>query len=135
MKMLKRLRRNNNGAAVIELAFALPILIIMLWMIVQAGLMLRALSGIQHALGEGARAATIWPVPTNTAIATRMTNAVYGIGPGTFTIPTPADGTASGANYVDLTVTYSQQTDLLVLPGPTVSVTRSKRVWKSESDT
>ena len=135
MKSLKLLRRESKGAAVIELAFALPILIIMLWAIVQAGLMLRALSGIQHALGEGARAATIWPVPGNTVIGDRMTAAVYGIGPGDFVIPTPVDGVASGANYVDLTVTYTQQTDLLVLPGPTVSVSRSKRVWKSESDT
>ncbi len=53
---LRRLTRNEEGAAVIEMAFALPILIVMIWMIVQLGLVFRAMSGIQHALGEGARA-------------------------------------------------------------------------------
>ena len=33
----------------------------MLWAIVQLGLMYRANSGIQHALGEGARYATLYP--------------------------------------------------------------------------
>lgn len=135
MMRLNALRRDKRGAAVVEMAFALPAFIVMLWMVVQLGLVFRALSGIQHALGEGARAATIWPVPTTTTIQTRMNSAVYGIGPGTFNIPTPTAGTADGSNYLDLTVTYTQPTDLLLLPGPTISVTRSKRVWKAESDT
>ena len=135
MMRLKSLRRDKRGAAVIEMAFALPAFIVMLWMIVQLGLVFRALSGIQHALGEGARAATIWPVPNNTTIQNRMNAAVYGIGPGTFNIPTPTEGTADGSAYLDLTVTYTQPTDLLLLPGPTINVTRSKRVWKAETGT
>lgn len=129
--MLKfaRLRRDSRGAAVIEMAFALPVLIMLLWMIVQLGLVFRAMSGIQHGLGEGARMATLFPKPTDTAIRTRITDAVYGIGPGSFAIPTPTSGTADGATYLDLRVTYTQPTDLLIVPGPTISVTRSKRVW------
>ncbi len=133
MKILKRLRRDESGAAVIELAFALPILIILIWMIVQLGLVLRAMSGIQHALGEGARLATIWPVPDIDTIQDKMDDAVYGIGPGDFDIPPPVEGTADGSDYLDLEVTYVQETDLLLLPGPTISVSRSKRVWRSES--
>ena len=134
MIRLKNLRRDKRGAAVIEMAFALPAFIVMLWMVVQLGLVFRALSGIQHALGEGARAATIWPVPDVDDIQDRMNAAVYGIGPGTFDIPTPDEGTADGSDYLDLTVTYTQDTDLIFLPGPTINVTRSKRVWKAESD-
>lgn len=129
MRILRKLRRDDQGAAVIEMAFALPALIMMMWMIVQLGLVFRAMSGIQHGLGEGARTATLFPKPTNTAIKARIDDAVYGIGPGTFTIPTPVEGTADGAHYIDLKVTYQQQTNLLLLPGPLVSVTRSKRVW------
>ena len=77
--------------------------------------------------------ATLWPVPSDSTITSRMTQAVYGIGPGTFNIPTPVSGTADGADYLDLKVTYTQKTDLLIVPGPTISVSRSKRVWKSES--
>ena len=135
MKLLKRLRRDNSGAAVIEMAFALPAMIMLIWMIVQLGLVFRAMAGIQHALGEGARLATIWPVPTTTAVRQRMNDAVYGIGPGDFAIPTPVTGTADGSNYLDLEVTYTQPTDLLIIPGPTISVSRTKRVWMAETDT
>ena len=127
------LRRDTRGAAVIEMAFALPTLIILMWMIVQLGLVFRAMSGIQHGLGEGARQATLSSSRTidqrKAEIRTEITNAVYGIGPGSFTIATPTAGNADGANYLDLRVTYTQPTDLLLIPGPTINVSRSKRVW------
>lgn len=130
----RKLRRNEDGVAIIELAFGLPVLIALLWMIVQLGLVFRAMSGIQHSLGQGARAATLWPVPEDAIITDAMEDAVYGVGPGRFEITPPQDGTADGSDYVDLQVTYIQKTDLLLFPGPTVSVTRSKRVWVSETD-
>ena len=58
LPFVRRVVRNEQGAAVIEMAFALPVLIMLLWMIVQLGLVFRAMSGIQHGLGEGARTAT-----------------------------------------------------------------------------
>jgi Flp pilus assembly protein TadG len=129
MRLLKNLRRDRRGAAVIEMAFALPALIVLMWMIIQLGLVFRAMSGIQHGLGEGSRMATLFPKPTNAAVQAKITDAVYGIGPGSFTIATPTSGNADGANFLDLQVTYTQQTDMLLFPGPTINVTRSKRVW------
>ena len=46
MRLLKKIRRNQDGVAVIEMAFALPALIVLMWMIVQLGLVFRAMSGI-----------------------------------------------------------------------------------------
>ena len=129
---IRKLVRDEKGAAVIEMAFALPILIVLIWMVVQLGLVFRAMSGIQHSLGEGARAATLWPVPELDTIEERMEEAVYGIGPGTFNIPDPVEGTDDGSSYLDLQVTYTQPTDLLIFPGPTITVSRSKRVWVAE---
>ena len=126
-----RIVRNTKGAAAIEMALAIPILLELFWMIFQAGLVFRAMSGIQHGLGEGARYATLVPQPTATQIKSRISDTVYGIGPGNFTIATPSPGTADGANYLDLTVSYTQSTDLIFIPGPTVTVSRSKRVWVS----
>lgn len=129
MTSIIRLKRDQRGAAVIEMAFALPILIVMLWIIVQLGLVFRAMSGINHGLGEGARLATLYPQPTQDAIKGKISDAVYGIGPGSFNIADPSPGVELGANFLDLKVTYSQKTDLLIFPGPTISVSRSKRVW------
>ena len=130
---IRKIVRDDRGAAVIEMAFALPILVMLLWMIVQFGLVFRAMSGIQHALGEGARRATLWPVPSVDDVKATMEEAVYGIGPGEFDIVEPVPGTADGSDYLDLEVTYEQPTDLLIMPGPTITVSRSKRVWVAET--
>ena len=78
--------RDSKGAAAVELALAIPILLELLWMVFQAGLVFRAMSGIQHGLGEGARYATLFPQPTASQIRSRISDEVYGIGPGSFTI-------------------------------------------------
>ena len=130
----RKLVRDQSGATVVEMAFALPALIVLIYGIAQLGLLFRAMSGIQHALGEGARTATLWPVPGVDAVKAEMGAAVYGIGPGTFTIVEPVAGTADGSDYLDLRVNYSQPTNLLVVPGPTITVSRSKRVWVAETD-
>lgn len=123
--------RDVKGAAVIEMALAIPILLQLLWIVFQSGLIFRAMSGIQHGLGEGARYATLYPQPSGSQIHDKIADAVYGIGPGSFSIAAPVAGTADGANYLDLQVSYTQETNLLIVPGPTITVSRQKRVWVS----
>jgi Flp pilus assembly protein TadG len=137
----RRLMVDENGAAAIEMAFALPILIIMIWAFVQLAQVYRALAGIQQGLGEGARYATLCLNPTalgcsapdGPSIKTKIQNSVYGIGPGTFTVADPVAGTSGTGSYYDLQVNYTQPTNLLLFPGPTINVSRSKRVWTSAS--
>ena len=69
MTRLSYLARNERGVAAIETAFALPILIIMLWMFVQLAQVYRAMAGIQQALGQGARHATLCLNPVATGCA------------------------------------------------------------------
>ena len=137
--IVRRLARDQDGAAAIEMAFALPILIMLIWMFVQLAQVYRALAGIQQGLGEGARFATLCLDPTTDGcdipppsdIQAKIQAAVYGIGPGDFTptvSPIQTDA-AFGGRYYDLSVTYTQETNLLFVPGPDISVTRSKRVW------
>lgn len=137
MTLRARLVRDERGVAAIETAFALPILIIMIWAIVQFGMVFRAQAGIQQALGEGARYATLClnpgtsgcSSPTASDIKAKITSSVDGVGPGTFTVDDPVPSPAGTAKYFDLKVNYSMPTTLLILPGPTVSISRSKRVW------
>ena len=56
MKLLTLLRRDQDGAAAVEMALALPVLVSMIYGIFQVGLLYQANAGMQHALGEGARA-------------------------------------------------------------------------------
>jgi hypothetical protein len=137
MKKLGLIRRDERGVAAVEAAFALPVLIVMIWMFAQLGGIYRALAGIQMALGEGARFATICTAtvngctsPTVGAVQDHVRDAVYGtsIG-GSFNVPTPTSGASGTSRYYDVTITYTQPTSLLLVPGPTITLGRSKRVW------
>jgi hypothetical protein len=41
--------------------------------------------------------------------------------------------TAGSSSYYDITVNYTQPTSLLLVPGPTINVSRAKRVWVAGS--
>ncbi len=141
MNLQRHLSANEKGAAAVEMAFAVPIFVVMIWAFVQLAQVYRAVAGIQQALGEGARYATLClsqsstgcTAPTAAQIKAKINSSVYGIGPGTFTVSDPVGGTSGTANYYDLTVGYSQPTNLLIFPGPTMSLSRSKRVWIATS--
>jgi len=149
--MRLRLSRDESGAAAVEMAFALPVLVIMLWAFVQLAQVYRAVAGIQQALGEGARYATLCysqsvagcappaagtgTSPAAGTIKAKIYASVYGIGPGTFTVDDPRPGTSGTGTYYDLTVCYTQPTNLLIFPGPTIRVSRSKRVWIAATTT
>ena len=141
MRLRLQVSGDESGAAAVEMAFAIPVLIVMIWAFVQLAEVYRAVAGIQQALGEGSRYATLCltqsatgcTAPTADQIKTKINASVYGIGPGTFTVSDPVSGTSGTAKYYDLSVSYSQPTDLLMFPGPTMTLTRSKRVWISTS--
>jgi len=131
MKVIKLLRRCQRGAAAIEFAIAVPVLTVCIFGIFQVGLLYEANAGMQHALGEGARLASLYDrtttthVASDTAITDRMTSQLFGRNGGTFVVAAPVPGTG----YKTLTITYTRQMSFLFLPGPNVTLTRSKRVY------
>ena len=132
MKLLRHLMRDQRGAAVIEMAIVLPVLILFIYGIFQVGILYQANAGMQHALGEGARFAVLCKpvsngcnVSADAAIKAKMNAAVFGTKPGTFTIPDPS--TTSGV--MTLTVNYTQPMNFLFFAGPTVNMTRTKKVY------
>ena len=131
MIKLSLLRRDDRGAAAIEMAIALPVLVAMIYGLFQVGLLYQANAGMQHALGEGARVATLYErytsnnVPTDAAIKSRMTSKLFGKGDGTFTVNDPVTGTG----YKDLSITYTKKMNFLFFNGPTITLSRSKRAY------
>lgn len=128
------LRRDERGAAAIEMAIAVPVLAVFLWGIFQVGVAMQANAGMQHALGEGARFATICvdpdpdtgcSSPSNDEIKERIEEQVFGTGIGDFDVADPVDA----ADYKELSVTFSMPTDFLLFKGPDIDITRTKRVY------
>lgn len=129
---LVRLQSDVRGAAAIEMALALPVLVAMIYGLFQVGLLYQANAGMQHALGEGARYATLCvPVgttcnpPSDLQIKSRITSKLFGKSDGTFTVFDPVPGTG----YRDLSVRYSRRMNFLFINGPTITLNRSKRAY------
>jgi Flp pilus assembly protein TadG len=123
---------DQRGVAAIEMAFALPILLLFVFGIFQFGVILQANAGIQHALGEGARYATLYPKPADDLIVTKMSDAVFGLNVGTFSTPTvttPATGVCTNCRL--LTVNYTVTPDFVFFAGPQITLVRTKRVYVS----
>ena len=138
---MKKLLRNQDGAAAIEMAFALPILILFIYGIFQIGIAFQASAGMQNALGEGARLATLFPEPTDAQIVAKIKEKAFGVGVGTFSEPTVTTAPACSATvttecssstnstYKDLSVTFSMTPNFLFFNGPPINLTRTKRVY------
>lgn len=128
---LKELGVQETGAAAIELALALPVLILFIIGIFSFGQILEADAGMQHAIGEGARYATLClsptssgtcSSPTDSQISTRVTSKLFGAA--SSAVPSVTRDTTS--KTVTISLSYSQQLDFLFFSGPAVSFTRTK---------
>lgn len=128
--MILKIKRDERGLATIEMAFALPILLLFIYGIFQVGMIMAASAGMQHALGEGARLATIYPTPTDTAIKTQINNKLFGAYVGQFTVADPV-ADVTGKSYKDLSVTYTVTPNYLFFTAPDITLVRSKRVYLS----
>ena len=137
-KLFRLLRRDESGAAAIEMAIAVPVLTLFIWGIFQIGIAFQASAGMQHALGEGARFATLCAptaggacaTPTDAAIQSKISSKVFGTGVGTFGTPsvtTPATTVCTDCRQ--LSVTFTMPMNFLFFNGPSVSLTRSKVVY------
>jgi Flp pilus assembly protein TadG len=130
------LRRDERGAAALEMALALPVLTTMIYGIFTLGQVFEAQAGMQHALGEGARYGTLClsisssgcTLPTDAQITARVNSKLFGTASGTFDTPT-VDSTTATSGYKTITVTYHQTMNFLFFTGPRVTLTRTKRVY------
>jgi Flp pilus assembly protein TadG len=135
-----KVQHDERGAAAIEAAIALPVLVTMIYGIFSIGQLFQANAGIQHALGEGARYGNLCTsmtsagctVPTATQLRDKVNSKLFGTGNGTFDTPAVDTSTAS-AGYVTITVTYHQTMRFAFFTGPTIDVVRSKRVYLADT--
>jgi Flp pilus assembly protein TadG len=125
-------RHDQNGAAAVEFAFAVPIIMTLFYGMAQFGIILLANAGIRHATDTAARAATVYfgttPM-TDRQIIDIANNNVYGVENGTLSAPTVIRGTSNGVNYVDITVAYSAPVDLLVYQTDPIELSETRRAY------
>lgn len=135
------LKQSEDGAAAIEMAIAVPVLILFLIGIFSFGQVLEAQAGMQHALGEGARLGTLClnpatggscTLPSSTQIRDRVNSKLFGTSNGTFDSPA-VDTTTATSGYVTITVTYHQAMNFAFFSIPSMTFTQSKLVYLAET--
>lgn len=102
MSRRKAGRMNDRGAAAVEMALVLPMLLLLVFGIIDFGRMLNAQITLTEAAREGARASVLGGDP-NAAAKAAATN--LGI-PDPTTVPCPADPTATDNATVTTTYTF-----------------------------
>lgn len=134
----KLLRRDERGAAAIEFALSIPILVGMVYGIFEFCQLYEANAGMQHALGEGARYATLYDttttnhIPTDDNIKARMQAKLFGPSGGTFNVADPVTPPSTTCvSCRTLTITYTRTMNFLFFTGPSVTLTRSKLAYTS----
>ena len=101
------LLKDTRGAAVIEFAFALPVIAMVMLGILQMGMVLHASGGMRHALGEGIRYARIDPEATDAEVEGHARAAMLGIdGSGIRSLTFDRGTTAGGQNFGQITMRY-----------------------------
>lgn len=132
MTSVRKLRVDDSGASTVEMALSLPILLTFIYGMMQVGMIMAADAGMQHALGEGARAATLYPTPTDAVVKTKISNKVFGTYVGSYTIDDPTTVKSGTTKYMDLKVSYTVTPNFLFFNGPPITLNRSKRVYLTE---
>lgn len=124
---------DRKGSSAVEFALAVPVLVSMIWGVFQVSMILEANAGMQNALGQAARYATVYRTdtsdhrPTDSDISAKITSYKFGVSKGTWGTPVIVTNTANATKTI--TVSYSQPMDFLFFTGPTVTLTKTKLVY------
>jgi Flp pilus assembly protein TadG len=121
--------RDRRGASAIEFALAAPLLVLALIGIAQLGLLLMADTALRANVAEGARFATLYPRPSDADIAERMAARRFQLDPGRLTAPSFSHGTADGADYVEISLSYDLPLNFVFFRPAPVRLTRTRRAF------
>lgn len=138
MMVLRRLLRSCAGVSTVEFALAVPVILSLLIGMAQMGVLFAANAGLQHAVDEGARLATIYPRPTDDAITAQVlakrffVNSAGLVGP-TYvhcTTATTNNGTAGSVPAVDISMRYTVPLNFVFFRAAPVTLSQTRRAYQ-----
>ena len=129
MRLLDRFWRDQQGASAMEFALASPVLVLILAGIAQLGILFMANAGLKNAVAEGARYATIYPRPTNTQIQGVISSRRFGLTAANLSTPTLTPGVADGANYLDVSASYTVNLNFVFFNINGITLTETRRAF------
>lgn len=127
----KRLWSNTEGASAVEFALSAGVLLLLMIGITQIGILFMANAGLRHAVGEGARYSTIYPLPSDTAIIAKVNDKRFGLNSAFIVGPTVTHGTESGASYTEVSMSYAVPLNFVFFSTSPVTLTETRRAFAS----
>jgi Flp pilus assembly protein TadG len=133
MRRLRALLRNQRGGAVIEFAFALPIMVTLLIGILQSGLMLYAKSGMRNGVGEGVRYAKVYRTAESDVVLSKVRAAAFGVqANGIRTLTFQRSTNANGEDLVTIAMTYQPSSFIPFVSRLPITLSESRTVYLPE---
>jgi hypothetical protein len=129
LSVIKTLRRDCRGASAAEFAIVVPVLALLTFTCLQFGILFFANAGLQNAVGEGARMATLWPRRTQAQIASEIDASRFGLIPGNLSQPQLTYGQNAGQDFVDITLTYTIDLDFIFFSFDDVELEETRRAY------
>lgn len=127
--ILRTLHADRRGATAAEFALTVPLLLMILVAFVQVGALFFANAGLQNAVGEAARAATLWPRRTEAQIEQELMDSRFGLNADLMDEPVFTYGREGGQDFVEITVTYTPNLNFIFFEVPGVTLTQTRRAY------
>lgn len=121
----------RRGSTTMEFVLVLPILLGLIFASIQVGMAFFANAGLQNAVAEGAREATLWPRRTDAQVRARITSSRFGLNPDYLSTPVVTYGTEDDQDYVEIQASCTVSLDFGIFSMPGVVINESRRAWLS----
>lgn len=126
---LKNLRSDKSGAVVIEMAFALPVVIALMIGILQFALVLQASGAMRHGIGEGLRFAKVNASATPAQVEAEARANMAGVKLSGIQSLTFQRGTASGAAFGRIAMQYELTPLIPFAPLPAIQLNETRTAY------
>jgi len=129
MSILTNLWRETRASSTVDFAFAFPVIIAIMLGTIQLGVYLQASGTLQHALGEGIRYAKVYPDATEEQVLDEVRDEMTGMNLANIKTLTFARGTSNGADFGQLSISYSLEPMIPLVPVPAITISDSKTAY------
>jgi Flp pilus assembly protein TadG len=106
-----------------------PVALLIIVAFIQMGSLFLANAGLQNALGEGARTATLWPRRDAAQIRAEINASQFGLNPDQLGDPQLVFGTEGGQDFVEITLTYTPVLNFLFFEVDAVTLAHTRRAY------
>lgn len=126
---MRRLTMDDSGAVVADFALTISVVLTVIFAMFQFGIIFIANAGLQNAVGDAARLATLWPRRSQEQLAAQLTLSHFGLSAANLSTPTFTYGTSNGSDYVDISQSYNAQLNFAFFDYPTITLHQTRRAY------